>query len=63
MMEQGSKELLENCLVQPTLEDKIRYLLSVALNARPLIQRTIPSSYQSELEPLLLEQFYSFSIS
>ena len=60
MMEQGSKELLENCLAQPTLEDKIRYLLSVALNARPLIQRTIPSSYQSELEPLLLEQFYSF---
>ena len=34
MMEQGSKELLENCLAQPTLEDKIRYLLSVALNAR-----------------------------
>ena len=33
MMEQGSKELLENCLAQPTLEDKIRYLLSVALNA------------------------------
>ena len=60
MMEQGSKELLENCLAQPTLEYKIRYLLSVALNARPLIQRTIPSSYQSELEPLLLEQFYSF---
>ena len=60
IMEQGSKELLENCLAQPTLEDKIRYLLSVALNARPLIQRTIPSSYQSELEPLLLEQFYSF---
>lgn len=30
MMEQGSKELLENCLAQPTLEDKIRYLLSVA---------------------------------
>ena len=57
MMEQGSKKLLENCLAQPTLEDKIRYLLSVALNARPLIQRTIPSSYQSEL---LLEQFYSF---
>ena len=57
---EGSKELLENCLAQPTLEDKIRYLLSVALNARPLIQRTIPSSYQSELEPLLLEQFYSF---
>ena len=60
MMEQGSKELLENCLAQPTLEDKIRYLLSVALNARPLIQRTISTSYQSELEPLLLEQFYSF---
>ena len=60
MMEEGSKKLLENCLAQPTLEDKIRYLLSVALNARPLIQRTIPSSYQSELEPLLLEQFYSF---
>ena len=31
IMEQGSKELLENCLAQPTLEDKIRYLLSVAL--------------------------------
>ena len=60
MMEQGSKELLENCLAQPTLEDKIRYLLSVALNAHPLIQRTISTSYQSELEPLLLEQFYSF---
>ena len=60
MMEQGSKELLENCLAQPTLEDKIRYLLSVALNVRPLIQRTISTSYQSELEPLLLEQFYSF---
>lgn len=60
MMEQCSKELLENCLAQPTLEDKIRYLLSVALNARPLIQRTISTSYQSELEPLLLEQFYSF---
>ena len=53
MMEQGSKELLENCLAQPTLEDKIRYLLSVALNAHPLIQRTISTSYQSELEPLL----------
>ena len=60
MIEQGSKELLENCLAQPTLEDKIRYLLSVALNAHPLIQRTISTSYQSELEPLLLEQFYSF---
>ena len=60
MMEQGSKELLENCLAQPTLEDKIRYLLSVALNAHPLIQRTFSTSYQSELEPLLLEQFYSF---
>ena len=60
MIEQGSKELLENCLAQPTLEDKIRYLLSVALNVRPLIQRTISTSYQSELEPLLLEQFYSF---
>ena len=60
MMEQGSKELLENCLAQPTLEDKIRYLLSISLNARPLIQRTISTSYQSELEPLLLEQFYSF---
>ena len=60
MMEQGSKELLENCLAQPTLEDKIRYLLSVALNVGPLIQRTISTSYQSELEPLLLEQFYSF---
>ena len=60
MMEQGSKELLENCLAQPPLEDKIRYLLSVALNAHPLIQRTISTSYQSELEPLLLEQFYSF---
>lgn len=60
MMEQGSKELLENCLAQPTLEDKIRYLLSVALNAHPLIQRTISTSYQSELVPLLLEQFYSF---
>ena len=60
IMEQGSKELLENCLAQPTLEDKIRYLLSVALNVRPLIQRTISTSYQSELEPLLLEQFYSF---
>ena len=60
MMEQDSKELLKNCLAQPTLEDKIRYLLSIALNARPLIQRTISTSYQSELEPLLLEQFYSF---
>ena len=63
MMEQGSKELLENCLAQPTLEDKIRYLLSVALNAHPLIQRTISTSYQSELEPLLLEQFYSDSLT
>ena len=60
MMEQGSKELLENFLAQPTLEDKIRYLLSIALNARPMIQRTIPASYQDELEPLLLNQFYSF---
>ena len=62
MMEQGSKELLENCLAQPTLEDKIRYLLSVALNVRPLIQRTISTSYQSELEPLLLcNNFILFS--
>ena len=60
LIAEGSKELLENCLAQPTLEDKIRYLLSVALNVRPLIQRTISTSYQSELEPLLLEQFYSF---
>ena len=63
MMEQGSKELLENCLAQPTLEDKIRYLLSVALNVRPLIQRTISTSYQSELEPLYLNNFILFSIS
>ncbi len=60
MMEQGSKELLENCLAQPELEDKIRYLLNIALNARPMIQRTIPASYQDELEPLLLNQFYAF---
>ena len=60
MMEQGSKELLENCLAQPTLEDRIRYLLNIALNSRPVLQRTIPASYQDELEPLLLNQFYSF---
>lgn len=60
MMEQGSKELLENCLAQPALEDKIHYLLNIALNARPMIQRTIPASYQNELEPLLLNQFYQF---
>ena len=63
MMEQGSKELLENCLAQPTLEDKIRYLLSVALNVRPLIQRTILPAIKVSLSHFYLNNFILFSIS
>ena len=60
MLEQSSKELLQNCTALPDMESKIRYLLNIALNARPLVEHTISASYHSELEPLLLNQFCSF---
>ena len=59
IMEQGSKELLENCLAQPTLEDKIRYLLSVALNASAPFLPAIKVS----LSHFYLNNFILFSIS
>lgn len=60
ILERGSKEIIHNFLSQKDLEGGIRYLLTVAINAHPMLVRSMQSNYRDELEALLSEQFYRF---
>lgn len=60
MLDRGSREIIQNFLAQEDLEGGIRYLLTVALNARPMLARSMQTNYRDELETLLSEHFFRF---
>lgn len=59
-METKFDELLQTCVEKENLEDGLYYVASVALNARPAVERALQSNYRDELDQLLRKFAYGF---
>lgn len=59
-IERNSEKMMQECFAKGNLEEGIRYFMTVAINARPLVERGMKSNYGEELEKILTEVIYHF---
>lgn len=60
ILEQKGDELFLECVNADDIEGQIRYLLLLAVNVRPAIQKGLESKYGAELEKLVTENMEQF---
>lgn len=59
-IEQDLEKTLESVMTQKDAQSAIRYLLLLAINAKPYLERGAKSNYGEELMQLLSQQLYRF---
>mgnify|MGYP004517059865 FL=1 len=61
-IEQDLEKTLESVMTQKDAQSAIRYLLLIAINARPYLERGAQSNYGEALKQLLSQQMYRFCL-
>lgn len=60
MLDQSFEKILRECLEQEDAESGLRYFFSVAVSAKPYVEKGMQSNYGEEVEKALTEVIYSF---
>lgn len=58
MLERGTEQLLRECHAREDAEEGLRYFFLIAINAIPLVRKSMQSNYGEEIEQLLIQHIY-----